>query len=133
MTFREKSAAVTIAAILLVYGLFGLKIWSTLPNPVGAVVALVVTTIGMIVIEIVAHVALIIHRRPEPADERDRIIGLRSVRNAYYVLGAGVWMVMLLAVVQVPPAQLAYALMGAFVLAELVRNLGELVYARMAV
>jgi len=132
-TFREKSAAVSVAAILLIYG------WATagvLQAPLelaGAFGFLVGTTVMMIIVMALSHTVLAILREPEKEDERDKLVGWRSTRNGYVVMTSGVWGVLALVFAQAPLGVLAYALLGLFVLAELVRLASELVYYRLAV
>ncbi|HEV7690875.1 MAG TPA: hypothetical protein VGO52_08640 [Hyphomonadaceae bacterium] len=132
-TFREKSAAVSVAAILLIYG------WATvgvLQAPLeleGAFGFLVGTSVMMIIVMALSHTVLAILREPEKQDERDKLVGWRSTRNGYVVMTVGVWAVLALVFAQAPLGVLAYALLGLFVLAELVRLASELVYYRLAV
>ena len=130
MSFREKSAAVNIAAIVLVYGYYSLKLWGTPPGVVAAIGLLIGSTVLMILITVAAHIGIAIYTRPEHRDERDRIVALRSVRNGYGILSVGIWAVLMLAMAGAQPAALAYAALGAFVLAELVRLISVLAYYR---
>lgn len=131
MTFREKSAWVCIAAILLVYGCYAFKLWGAPLRPLDAIGALVGSTVLMILITVAAHIAIALRTRPEKLDERDQLVALRSARNAFYVLATGVWAVMYLAIASPQPILLAYAAMSAFVLAELVRLASQVVYYRL--
>lgn len=137
MTFREMSIVVQVVSILAVYGFFGVRLWgfwdqpsmsSTVASSIVAVVTLIGITICMIIINIPAHVALAFYAKPEARDERDRVIGLRGSRNAYGTLTVGIWCVLSLAIAGVPHGALLYAIMGAFVLAELVRLGSQFVY-----
>jgi hypothetical protein len=136
MTYREKSAAASIAAIVLVYGFFAFKLLgaskqlATPLAPVQAVGALIGSTILVVIILIPIHVFFTIRGRPEAIDERDRIVGLRSARNGYYVLATCIWGVAMLALTSPPPVLLAYALVAGFAVAEVVRYASQLVYYR---
>jgi hypothetical protein len=130
MTFREKSALATILAMLVVYGFYAVKLWGTVVSPTQAAGALIGSTFLMIIIAIVAHIGIAIRTRPEAADERDKMVELRSARNAYRVLAVGAWCVILLAIASTSPVMLAYGLMGAFVVAEIVKLASALVYYR---
>jgi hypothetical protein len=130
-SFREKSTAVTILAII---GVYGWATWSFLQAPPELPVVfgyLVITSILMAIVMTVSHIILAILRAPEATDERDRIIGWRSSRNGYLVMTIGVWGVLMLVFVGATPGILAYAVLGAFVLAELVRLASELAYSRL--
>jgi hypothetical protein len=130
MSFREKSAWINLAAIVLVYGYYGWRLWGAPPTPMSAITLLIGSTILMIIISIAGHIAAAIGQRPEMVDERDVLVGLRSARNALYALSAGVWAVIFLAIASPNPIFLAYAALGAFVLAEVVRLISALAYYR---
>ena len=130
MSFREKSACVSLAAVVLVYGYYGYRLWGAPATRLGAIELLIGSTILMIIISVVGHLALAIHQRPEMLDERDVMVDLRSVRNGFHALAAGVWATIFLAVAVRNPIFLAYAALGAFVLAEAVRLISQLVYYR---
>lgn len=132
MTFREKSAALTLASLILFAGLYG---WRVLRGPMDAhqAVRLLVSLILIqCVVLIIAHILAAIRRRPEALDERDRLVELRGPRNAYFVLVCGVVGVMALALVGAPAVSLVHALMAALVTAEVVRFASQLVYYRTA-
>ena len=130
MTFREKSAAAQIAAILLVYGCFAVRYWDR-PLAHGAPAAILIgITICMILISVPAHIAFAIHRRPEKPDERDAIVEVRGTRNAYLALGVGVWGVLLMILFKTSYGLLFCAALGVFALAELVRLGSQLYYYR---
>jgi hypothetical protein len=130
MTYREKSAAASIAAILLGYGLYAVRLLGAPLTSFHAVAALIGSTILVVIILIPIHVVFTIKARPEAVDERDRIVGLRSVRNGYYVLAACLWGVAMLALTGRPPVLLAYALVAGFAVAEVVRYASQLIYYR---
>jgi len=130
MTYREKSAAASIAAIVLVYGFFAFKLLGAPLTPLHAVGALIGSTILVVIILIPIHVVFTVKARPEAVDERDRIVALRSTRNGYYVLAACLWGVAMLAMTSPPPVLLAYALIAGFAVGEVVRYASQLVYYR---
>ena len=130
MSFREKSAWIQIIAIVLVYGYYGLSLLRAAPTPLGAVAMLIGSTILMIMVSVAGHIAIMIGQKPELLDERDQLVGLRSTRNGFHALAAAVWAVIFLAIARPDPILLAYAALGGFVLAELVRLASQLVYYR---
>jgi hypothetical protein len=136
MTFREKSAAVSVATILIVYGWATwsvMQLPSELPDLAGAFGFLIATSVMMALLMALSHVVLAIMREPEKEDERDKLVGWRSTRNGYVVMAIGAWGVLALVFAQASPGMLAYALLGLFVLAELVRFSSELIYYRLDV
>jgi hypothetical protein len=89
MSFKELSAWIST----LVIGGFG--IWyfvklSANPNDAHVGALVLAAAIGIIFWEVILHVAIAIWHRPERADERDALIGARALRNAYFVLMAGI-------------------------------------------
>ena len=130
MTYQEKSAVAQIAAILLVYGCFAVRYWDQ-PLTHGALAAILIgITVCMILISVPAHIAMAIHRRPEKPDERDAVVQVRGTRNGYLALGAGMWGVLLLIMLQTSYGLLFCAALGVFALAELVRLGSQLYYYR---
>ena len=104
-SFREKSAilmfgalvVLTIGALLFIVN-FGLS--SVVPVVIASVVLLTV-------IAIVGHIAIALLQYPmeevdTPADERDREVELSSIRNSYYVIGFGIWVIPVIAVTDYP-------------------------------
>jgi hypothetical protein len=133
MTSREMSLSAQIAAIVLVYGFYGVQLWGQSLTPVTAVATLIGITVLMILINIAAHITIALYAGRQRIDERDRVVTLQGTRNAYRALSAGVWCVLLLAIARVPNLYIFYAILGAFAFAELVRLSSQLVYYRMGV
>lgn len=130
MSFREKSAAVVVATLIVVYG--GYFAWAfTGPRPQDDTVgALVTAALLVILVTIVSHVALAIGYRREARegrDERDTLIGWRAGRNAYYVLMAGVWVIPTLAVMHAGKGAYANAFV-ALLMASEIANYGSRIY-----
>ena len=93
MSFREKSAWISLVLILLVFAPY---FWFVGRSFAGAGHVHVGTQFGLItlfvILEIVVHVAIGI-RSPRdaraPRDEREDLIDLKATRTAFYVLFAG--------------------------------------------
>ena len=94
ITHKEITAWISLAITLVVYGYY----FSQAPHTqtaadmtwlfIGAVVAVVVLQIVLQVIASILH-------RPEKTDERDRAIETKAYRIAYYVMAAGVTLMVL--------------------------------------
>lgn len=130
MGYREKSAAVVVATLLVVYG--GYFAWAlTGPRPQDDTVgALITAALLVIVATIVSHVALAIaYRREvrEGRDDRDTLIGWRAGRNAYFVLMAGVWFVPVLAIMHAGKGAYANAFV-ALLMASEIANYGSRIF-----
>jgi hypothetical protein len=133
MTSREMSLLAQIAAIVLVYGFYGVQLRAQSLTPLTAVATLIGITVLMILINIGAHITITLYSGRQRIDERDRVVTLQGTRNAYHALSAGVWCVLLLAIAHAPNAYIFYAIMGAFAFAELVRLSSQLLYYRLGV
>tara|TARA_B100000315_G_scaffold250691_1_gene283944 strand:- start:469 stop:888 length:420 start_codon:yes stop_codon:yes gene_type:complete len=136
MSFREKSAWISLISILLVSGFFFRHVPSmmTAESHPALVRGLLYCVIALVVIEVVAHVVVAM-RAPKdaqaPKDERERLIELKAIRSAHYVFVVGV----LLAVssmihIRANVFAMAYHLLLAFVVAEVVNYATRIVYHR---
>jgi purine-cytosine permease-like protein len=134
MTFREKSAVITILALLLTYGAYAARVKLGGPMDTGEAVAFLS---GVIVVQaiimIVAHLVVALARRPERRDERDEVAELRGTRNGYFALATGVVATMWLAIIGAPTLTVLNGLLGALVAAEVVRYAFQLIYYRTGV
>jgi small-conductance mechanosensitive channel len=137
MSFREKTAWVTLIAIVIVSLLYWLHVPSPFePHPGPRVLhAMGASIAAFVLIEIVASVVLRL-RYPQdartPKDERERLIDLKSLRIAYYVFAfsalGGVFTT--LHVVDTGAVGVGMAVTLAFVLAQIVMYAARIVYYR---
>jgi hypothetical protein len=142
MSFREKSAWITLITLVLMSVLWSLHLpwWRpfTLAPESNPIVfhALVLATISFIVIVIVAHVVVAIRAPREasaPADERERLIGLKATRVGAYVYAALSLSSVFLIHLGANQIGVAYFVLISFVLAEIVACLARIVYHRRGV
>ena len=139
MSFREKSAIVTLIVLVVVYGGYFARALTWAPDtPVEAIDgALIRTVIGLVVLLVFVHVVLgvLTTMAGEKAaeDERDRMFELIGDRNGGYVVGFGAVGAMLMLLAQLPPAQVIHILLGALVLSEIVKIGTQLVLYRRGV
>ncbi len=122
-SFRENSALVMLAALLLVFGNYFRGAWDASPET--AIGAFVGAVVSLVVLLIAAHVALAVLHLPvgdldAPGDERDRAVDLKSQRNAYWVLTAAFWTFPFMLIAAVPLAHALNIWLAELVLAELV-------------
>jgi hypothetical protein len=135
MSFREKSAWVTLIAIVLVSALFFLHapdFFSPRPDPF-TLHALLACLGAFIAIEVVAYVVLYLHNPRDaktPRDEREQLIALKATRLAAYVYVAGSFVAMATVHVGANGPALAYFVVLAFVVAEVVNYAARIVYYR---
>lgn len=133
MSFREKSAVITILALLLTYGAYAVRVKSG-PMPMDQAISfLSVVIVVQVVIMIVAHIVVAVIRRPEKRDERDQVAELRGARNGYFAMITGVVATMWLAMMGAPTFTLLNALLSTLVAAEVFRYVCQLVYYRTGV
>jgi hypothetical protein len=140
MSFREKSAWISLLTIVVVSILFLLELpypWTLTPTPSGFLFRVLLAAIAtFVVIAIVAHVvvaALAPRDARAQGDERERLIALRATRLSgfvYAVLSLGS-----IALIHLGANQFAlgYAVLFSFVLAEAVNCIARIVYFRRGV
>jgi divalent metal cation (Fe/Co/Zn/Cd) transporter len=130
MSFREKSAWICLLITLAVFGPYFVNVFAPLRQGVlrldleHVLEAFVGMVFLQVVLSVVFHIALALHARNEPTDERDRAIEAKSIRVAYYVLvtgcfllGFGVFVLGVLSSVPVLASSLqAYLLMSQLLL-----------------
>lgn len=123
-SFQEKSSWVTLATVVVVFGFYFAV---SLP---GATVDIrphqVFRFTGFVVIlaaiQVIGHVAIALHDRRTQTDERDRLIALRGTRNGAYVLSAGVFGALCVGLLVPGNFAFMHALLGAWVVAQLVET-----------
>jgi hypothetical protein len=135
VTFKEKSAAATLLALLVIYGGYfatALGRGLDVPAPMidGALARTVGTLIGLL---IVFHIIIAVFDHKQKADERDRLIALIGDRNGGYVAGSGALGAMLMLLGQLSPGYVIHALLGALVLGEIVKIVTQLYLYRRGV
>lgn len=135
MSFREKSAWVTLIAILLVSLLFLTHGPRVFAGRVGAwelhLVAICIA--AFLVIEVVAHVVLY-WRNPKdartPKDEREQLADLKATRLAAHVFVLGSFVAILASVHAPNAAIVGFVVLAAFVIAEVVNYAARIIYYR---
>jgi hypothetical protein len=133
MPFREKSAWVTLFAILLVFALFVLHA-PRLSHPTpGDFHALLACIGAFVVIETVAFLVLRL-RYPEdartPIDEREQLINLKATRLAARCYVVGSFLAVLTLHHGASANMIGYFIVLAFVIAEVVKYSARIVYYR---
>ena len=135
MSFREKSAWITLISILLVSVLYFLHF----PVPHGHppdpwMFHATLACVGVfIIIEVIAHVILYL-RYPRdartPKDERERLIDLKALRIAAYVYVVGSFAAVATTHLGADGFAVGYGVLLAFVLAEVVNCIMRIYYYR---
>ena len=126
MSFREKSAWISMLSMLGVYGYY---VWSVIkdgPHTGGfRFGGLLATIIALIVIQVVFTIAVAIYSPQEakaPRDERDKLIELRAMRVAYAGLATSVAMACFFGAFNPPILFNTNALLFILVTAEVMRT-----------
>ena len=136
MPFREKSAWVTLIAILLVSALFLLHA-PRLSHPGPWDFHALLACIGaFVVIEIVAYLVLRLHYPDDartPIDERERLINLKATRLASGCYVVGSFLAVLTLHHGASAVMIGYFIVLAFVIAEIVKYGARIVYYRRGV
>jgi len=133
MSFREKSAAITLFCLLAIYG--GYAVWAlgaarSIPASEEALVA---AALGMVAAVVIIHIlaaALSWRDAQARADERDRSIGWRAARNGYYTLMSCIWISPVMNLLHPGATGLLNSIVGAIVLAEVVNYGSRFFYYR---
>lgn len=110
-----------IAAVMLSNGITELAAYVPL---FGAAVVL------MVVVLVAGHIVAAVVTRPEPSDERDRLIGWRAESNSSWILGVGVLMAVAGLTMSIERVWVAHVLLGSMFASEVAKYLFQVVYYR---
>lgn len=140
MTFKDRLHLAAVIITLLVFGHYFYKAYAILAQPEATLTAITGLMIGTVVIFIVLIVAVAIVQgivgykdAAQPEDERDRLMGLLATRNGHYVLLLGLVGVFVGLYLGATALQLANIVLLAWVVAECVKSLSVIIYARVGV
>lgn len=122
-SFREKSAGLVFGTLLVIVASFTVRSMDASGEVIAGLV--IESIVALVLIMIAGHIVVALLHAPlgeldTPMDERDRELELRSTRNSSWVLGAGMWTVLIVALLPPTNLMLAQVALGFVVLAELV-------------
>ena len=135
MSFREKSAWISLASITLASGFFFLHVPRTLTPAFDPRLGrgMFYCVAALIIIEIVAHL-VVAARSPRdartPKDERERLIDLKATHWAYYVYVVGSLAGVSMMHHGANKTAIGFLVLLAFVVAEITKNAVRIVYHR---
>lgn len=136
-SFEEKSVWIQLFSMVVVLGGYGVVAGRMLASGVREVAPFfAVFMVGaalMVVILIVGHIAAALTGSPEPADERDRLIGWRSESRASWILGAGAFLAIGGMSMGYEAVWVANLLVVSMFLSEIVKYILQLTYYRRGV
>lgn len=134
MSFREKSAWISM---LSMSGIYGLYFWSVIHAGPQAgrfhFGGLLETIIALVVVQIVLTIAVAIFKPAEakaPRDERDKLIELRAMRVAYSGLATGIALACFFGAFDPPIVFNTNALLFILVTAEIMRSACQIIQYR---
>lgn len=137
MTFQEKSALTMTSILLLVFAVYFVLVLGPVASSAEREFAFTGLVIGATVVTAVlaatSHVVLALVFRSQAsagADERDRLIALRSERVSGYILAVGMFSGIVLAMMRADAFWIAQVLLGAWVVAEITGGILKLVLYR---
>ena len=121
-SFEEKSAWMTLGALVIVFGLYFVAALRLLSSGVTEVIPflplLTLAVVLLVVILVASHVIVAIGSRPDGRDERDRLISWRAEHGSSWVLGVGTLAAIFGLATPVGPAWIANGLLLALFLSE---------------
>ncbi len=133
-SFEEKSVLIQLIGTVVSLGLYfvvaGLMFAggiNTLPAYVPVFTAAVVL---IVVINAVGHIVVVRAGRREGRDERDRLIGWRAESRSLWILAAGVILAIMCLIMSIGNVWIAHLLLLSLFVAEVVKNVFQLVYYR---
>lgn len=145
MSFQEKSNALMLGAIVLVYGIyFALVLGSPvmtdgeLNTEIGLLMSnglILVTVVALVAIAIFGHIviALLNHKEAGSEDERDKLIEMRGDQRGGFVMGVFAVCAMGLAMIATPHFWIVNTILGGLVAAEIVKAVSKLIDYRRGV
>jgi len=133
MSFREKSAWISLLSMAGIYGLYFGSVIHAGPQASFHFGGLLGTIIALVVVQIVLNVAFAIFAPTEakaPRDERDKLIELRAMRVAYAGLATGIAFACFFGAFNPPIVFNTNALLFILVTAEILRSACQIVQYR---
>ena len=130
MSFREKSAWISLLTMALVYGRY---YWRVLHQAGGGTGDLLMTVVALVVLQVGLTIAAAIWTPRDanaPVDERERLILLKATRTAYAGLATGIACACFFAGFQPPILFKANSLLLILVTAEMLRAGSQIVQFR---
>lgn len=133
-SLEEKSVWIQLVALVLALGAYfaiAARLLAAGVREMPAFAALfTVAVVGLVILLIVGHVIAAIASRPEPRDERDRLIAWRAEHNSSWLVGVGVLAAVTAMVAGVDNVWTANLLLLALALSEILGFSLRLLYYR---
>jgi hypothetical protein len=134
MSFREKSAWISMLSMLAIYGFYFWSVIHAGPQTGGfRFGGLLATIVALVVVQVVLTVAVALYSPKDakaPRDERDKLIELRAMRIAYAGLATSVAMACFFGAFDPPILFNTNALLFILVTAEILRSACQIIQYR---
>jgi len=134
MSFREKSAWISLLSVTVIYGYYFVSLFRSRSNAgASAFAGLLFTIVALVIVQTVLTIAVAIYKPKDaraPRDERDRLIDLKATRSAYAGLATAVAFAIFFAGFNPPILFNANALLFILVMAEALRNGSQIIQYR---
>ena len=133
-SFEEKSVWIQLISIVIGLGVYFVVAGRMLFNGVNELVAFMplfaFAVVFIVAVNVTGHVVAAIASRAEDPDERDRIIAWRAESNSSWILGVGVLAAIACLIVSVEEVWVAHLLLLSLFIAEVAKDVNQLVYYR---
>jgi hypothetical protein len=133
MSFREKTAWISLISMAGIYGLYFWSLIRSGPGGGGRTGSLLGTVIALVVVQTVLTIAVAVFAPKEaqaPRDEREKLIELKATRFAYAGLATGIAVAVFFAAFPAPIIFGANSLLFILVIAEIMRSGCQIVQYR---
>jgi hypothetical protein len=133
MSFREKSAWISLLSIALIYGVYFGSVIHAGPHAGFHFGSLLATVVALMVAQIVVHIVIAIAAPNEakaPRDEREKLIELKASRFAYSGLATAIAIACFFGALDPPIVFNTNALLFVLVTAELMRSGAQIIQYR---
>lgn len=133
-SFEEKSVWIQLISLTVGMGLYFVAAGYMLYNGANILIAYMplfaVAVAFIVAVNVAGHVIVAIANRPDDRDERDRLIAWRAESNSSWILGVGVIVAIGCMIVSVGEVWVAHLLLLSLFLAEVGKDIIQLVYYR---
>lgn len=137
MSYPEKNNLVSLISTLVIFGFYFFNVYELYQADFLITPAVIGLWVPVIILTIIVHVVFNIINAiatkqddTPPADERDKLIELKSIRNSHYLFIVGFFTSMVFLMFSTPPLVIFNLLIFAFVVSEVFGYASQLYYYR---
>lgn len=132
LSFRERSLWLMLICLLAVFGFYFATVLPSTAVDVKPehVAPFVLAVVVLVITQVAGHIVIALIDRRAGEDERDRLIELKGTRNSAYVLATGVFSALCAAMLTKGNFVFIHVLLGAWVLAQVVEIVSQLLLQR---